>query len=131
VSETAQIVQIVLFILFAIAAVVLSIAIRYIFNLRALDRGFGKGRDAGDWALRGMTGAAPYSVLNPQGTAPKRGKSGESTVCPKCGVERRLHEGFCTVCGTNVIEALIAEAKREERAEHSNDGENAKRPNSE
>lgn len=86
----------------------------YTINITALNRGFGKGRDAVDWALRGMSGAGAYVVTGPNIRDDEENKAKlnlEHMYCPKCKKTRLTNDGFCTVCGTQVIEALIDEAR--------------------
>jgi hypothetical protein len=104
----SQTVIVVLVVLSALAAAVLSLLLTYLVNLYTLRRREGRGSGA----IAGTLSEAfnPRSAHGRSSAAPT-----ESLYCPRCQAPRQFYEGFCTTCGLELIQALIAEAKREDQ----------------
>lgn len=96
-----------------VGLIVLSILRGYILSKSLQNTGFGKGRGGVDWTARRMTGAEPFPPAAPDteamglpDTASATSESSPygSAACPKCNDIRPMFEGFCTVCGTNLMQ---------------------------
>jgi hypothetical protein len=87
----------------------LGILRAYLADHGAMRRGYGQGRSTLGWLLMGFSGASPLALFR---TGPKPAEIETETLpCPRCRESRRFYKGFCTVCGCEVIAALIAEAR--------------------
>jgi hypothetical protein len=106
---------IILLVAVTLAIAALSILRSYLFNLAALRKGFGRGRSATDWALRGMSGTELFAKVAPPAGSPGMGAPSTLMFCPVCHEQRPVFSGFCTACGCEITQWLIDEAKGEHR----------------
>lgn len=91
----------------------LSILRAYLIHRAALRDGYGYGRSGLDWFTRGFGLLNPLSTFRPR-SSEKQLEGVEFLPCPRCHAQRRFYQGFCTVCGCEIIQALIKEARIEE-----------------
>jgi hypothetical protein len=84
----------------------------YLIHYAAKRAGYGDGRSTLGWLLMGFSGASPLAVFRTGGKAKEI--ETEMLPCPRCRESRRFYDGFCTVCGCEVMAALIEEARQAE-----------------